>query len=163
MPTYTIRRRLVSLARSYSVFGEGGELAFRLTGNVRFARTFLLRSRSGEAPLRAREKLLAIDPTFIITRNRAEVATVCRRTTSGAVVDRFEITLASETMDGSGSLLSDDGVRVGRGGSVFVRVWRVHGELRETFRVETVTTLEQALLLAVAMSIVDIDPGRGAL
>ena len=92
MPRYTVRQRLVALGRDYGVHDESGELAFVLDGKLRFARSFSVKDRDGKLLLGVREKLLCIDPTFVITSAAAApVAVVKRTSTSDASVLAFEI------------------------------------------------------------------------
>ncbi|MBI5592086.1 MAG: LURP-one-related family protein [Deltaproteobacteria bacterium] len=114
MPTYTIRSRLISICRCYSIETATGEIVFRLVGKVRFARTFVVKDRAGALLLSVRERLLKLDPTYEITQGTAQVAVVRRHTTSGALVDRFTIDLNSQSsMAASDKLWTDDGVRDG--------------------------------------------------
>lgn len=163
MPTYTIRRRPFGLGRSYSIKNEHGEHAFRLVGKLRFARTFTIKDGHGIPLLAVREKLLSLKPTFMISRDGTQVAVVQRETTSGVVVEKFTIDLGAEgSMEASGTLWAEDGVRVMRGSSQLARVWRVQNTVAsEIFTVETVDTIDQALALAISMAIAETDVSRG--
>jgi uncharacterized protein YxjI len=144
------------------VTDSDGVSVFRINGKVRFARTFVIESHQGASPLTVREKLLALAPTYLVTRQGNQVAMVCRTTTSGAAVDRFTIDLGSDgPLEASGKLYTSRGVAVTRGGSVIARIWRNQAALRETLELDTTSTLDQAVLLAVAMSIAETDSSRG--
>lgn len=164
MPYYTIKRRILAVARSYGVQTESGDLSFVVRGRLGFARRFAIRDRSGALLYSAREKLLAIDPTFIVMRDGAEVAVVKRTTTSGAATDRFDIQIPPDAMTAAGKLWSEDGVTITDQGRRVAMIRRKHEPLvRETFVLHTATDLDQALFMAIAMSIVDVDsPGRGS-
>ena len=164
MPYYTITRRIFAVARSYRVRSESGEHPFAVKGGLGFARRFSIRDRSGVLLYSAREKLLALDPTFIVTRDGAEVALVKRTTTSGAATDKFEIQLQSDAMTAAGRLWSDDGVDITHQGRRAGTVRRNHEPLvREEFLLHAASDLDQALFIAIAMSIVDVDsPRRGS-
>jgi uncharacterized protein YxjI len=162
MPRFTITRKIVSVARSYVAVDGDGIAAFRISGKLRFARTFAIQKPSGILLLNVRETLLALDPTYVITQDGIQVAVVRRITTSGARVDRFTIELGSEGLfDASGKLSHDIGVAVRRDGNVIARVRRTQQTLREIFEFDAPADRDHALLLAVAMSIAETDPSRG--
>jgi uncharacterized protein YxjI len=83
MPRYTVQRRLVSVGRDYVVQNEDDEVVLKVDGKVRFARTFSVKDGAGSMLLRVREKLLCLDPTFIITRGKETIATLRRTSPSG--------------------------------------------------------------------------------
>ena len=163
MPYYEITRRILSIARSYRVQSESGEHPFVVEGGLGFARRFSIKNAGGTLLYSAREKLLALDPTFTITRDGAEAAQVKRTTTSGAAPERFEIQLQSGTMTAAGVLSSNDGVDFAYQGRRVGTVRRDHETLvYERFLLHAASDLDQALFLAIAMSIVDTDsPRRG--
>ena len=162
MLSYTIRRRLLAIGRSYFVDDPQGARVFRIAGKVRLVRTFSIKDAGGSVLYTVREKLLSIDPLFIVKRDGIEAATVKRITTSGATNDKFEIALATgETLTADGKLWTEDGVRIRRNGSCVAFVWREQLVIRERFFANIVASADQALFLAIAMSIVEIDPDRG--
>lgn len=164
MPRYTAKKRLVSLGRDYDVLDDEGRVAFRIDGKVRFARTFVVRDAGGRALLSVREKLLVLDPTFEIKAGRRLVASVRRTTTSGAARDRFEIPVAGaagQLLTARGKLVRDR-VTIERGQGRVGEVSREQGMLvHEIFHVTVAPDEDQALLLAVAMAIVETDSHRG--
>jgi uncharacterized protein YxjI len=165
LPYYTITRRILAVARSYRVQAENGDHPFTVAGRLGFARRFSIKDRSGVRLYSAREKLLALDPTFVIMHDGVEVALVKRTTTGGAPKDEFDIGLPSDAMTAAGRLWTEDGVSVVHQGRRVAMVRRKHEPLvRETFVLHTASDLDQALFLAIAMSIVDVDsPRRGRL
>ncbi len=163
MPLYTIRKRLVSVGRDYNVEDETGTVLFKIDGKVGFARVFLIKNQESRLLLRVREKLLCIDPTFIISREGQVAAIVRRRTVSDALVAKYEVEMNGEVaLRASGSFFRD-GIHIHRGtafvGSVSRKPFTV---IDEIFHVTTAMSEEQALLVAVAMSIVEITPSRGS-
>lgn len=162
MPRYTVKSRLVSVGRDYEVRDEGGELVFELDGKVRFARTFVLRNREGDAVLRVREKQLCLDPTFVITSGDETVAIVRRTTTSDASIEKFEIEVAgSPAMTAKGSFIRDGYEILGEVGKVGSVSREPLTAVHEIFHVSVVSDQDPALVLAIAMSIVETDPSRG--
>jgi uncharacterized protein YxjI len=157
---YTIQRKLVSIGRDYRVTNDAGEVVFDIDGKFRFARTFNIRSAAGDVLLRVREKLLTIDSTFIVKRDGAEVARVIRTTTSGARVDKFKVELHSgEKLSASGKLWPGSSIRIGGVGDIS----RVpHTVVHEIFRLVVGDSVDQALALAIAMSMVEMEWHRGA-
>lgn len=161
MSLYTIRLKLFYISRSYIVTDSNENKIFSISGKLRFARTFVVKGHQGHLPLTVREKLLSIDRTFLVTQQGNQIATVRRTTTTGEYPERFTIELdSSESLKASGSLYSDRGISITKNGSAFARIWRKDA-FRETFGLETTNNLDQALLLSIAMSIVETDSSRG--
>jgi uncharacterized protein YxjI len=165
VPNYTVRKRLVAIGRDYDVKDENGELAFTLDGKVRFARTFFVKDPSGARLLKVREKLLCLDPTFVITpaAGGAPVATVKRTTPSGKLTTKFDVAANGQTiMTAQGRLLTDGGFEIRRGGAQASTVSRQPNTvIHEIFHVTTAASEDQPLLLGVAMSIVEMCFHRG--
>jgi uncharacterized protein YxjI len=162
MLTCRIGRQLVSIGRSYVVEDEAGARLFRIAGKVRFARTFSILDALGNVAYSVRETLLVLVPTFVIRRDSAEAAIVKRTTLSGAAQEKFEIALQSGgTLRASGNLWQDEGVRIVRDNTCVATILRQQNSLREIFHA-TLLRSDSALLLAIAMSIVEMDPNRGS-
>ena len=160
--TFGIRRQLVSIGRSYSVEDAAGERRFRVAGRVRFARTFDIRDASGNVLYTVREKLLAGTPTFIISRDDAEIATLERMKPDGAPAEKFDVTFTSgAALRASGLLWRDEGVQITREGVCVAVIRREQRVLRETFRLQIAADGDRALMVAVAMAIVETDTARG--
>jgi uncharacterized protein YxjI len=162
MPRYTVKKRLVSIGRDYDVEDENGELALKLDGKLRFARTFLIKDRNGERLLSVREKLLCLDPTFVITSARQPIAVVRRITRSATGTATFEIEMdGGIAMKAHGSFLRE-GIEIKREGAFAGSVSREPNRvIHEIFHVSVGATEDPALLLAIAMSIVETDLFRG--
>lgn len=163
MQSYRIRRQVLTVGRSYWVEDAAGARIFKIAGKVSFARAFSIRDAQGNLAYTVREKLLAVDPTYVISRDNIEAAIVKRTTTSGAPQDKFEIALQSGGMlHASGNLWQDDGVQIVRDGTFLASIRRQQLVLREIFWATVHRSADQALLLAVAMSIVETDSNRGS-
>ncbi len=160
MPLYTINLKPFYVSRGYSVTDNDGVPVFRINGKVRFARTFVVEGIQAPFSFNVREKLLAIDPTYIVTQQGKQVAKVCRTTTSGTFPERFTIDLGtSGSLSASGSLLST--VTIRKDDSICAKIWREQETIRETFGFETTDNSDLALLLSVAMAIAETDSSRG--
>ena len=159
MAAYTIRKQLISIGRDYHVENDAKEVLFRIDGRLRFARTFSVNEATGAKLLHVREKLLCIDPTFIVKRDGVEVARVVRTTTGGARVDHFKIQLASgDHCTASGKLREERGITIAQ----FGNIQRDQNPLiAEIFRLVTSDNADQALAIAIAMSIVEMQWHRG--
>lgn len=157
MPHYTIRRRIIALSRSYTVKDETGQLVFRLVGKVRFARTFMVNDRSGITQFTVREKSLSLDPTFVITKDGTQVAVVRRnidRTSDGK--DLWQIELSSDlAMEATSCLIRSEGVRIMQGTSLCATIRQTGFLVTQVFTMETVSTIDPAFILAIAMPIVE--------
>jgi len=162
MPRYTVQSRLVSIGRDYNVKDEIGEVAFTLDGKVRFARTFVVKDRNGLRLLSVREKLLCLDPTFVISSASQPIAIVRRVSRSATGTARFEIEMGgSIAMNAHGSFLRE-GIEIKRGGAFAGSVSREPNRvIHEIFHVSVGAAEDPALLLAIAMSIVETDLFRG--
>lgn len=161
MQTYQIRRQL-AIARSYRVDDGEGARHFTIAGKLRFPRAFSVRDANGNVLYDASEKVLSIDRRFLIRRDGAEAAVLTRKTTSGAIRDQFEIVLQSgQTLHASGKLWDDDGVQIVRDSTRIAFIRRQPRAFREIFSATLLRSADQGLLLAIAMSIVEIDPLRG--
>lgn len=162
MPHFRIVRWFLAFSRSYVVKDDHGRAVFRIWGRIHFARIFTVVRLVDSTRLTVREKLLVIDPTYVISRHGSPVAVVRRTTTSGARTDRFIIDLFSEGQaQASGKLFVDDGVTITKGGDFLARIWRNEARIVETLELETTRNFDQTLLLAIALSIVETDPRRG--
>lgn len=163
MPTFTVKKRLVSVGRDYDVHDETGASVFTIDGKVRFARTFAVKDRDGTVRCSAKEKLLTIDQTFLIDAPGRPQISVRRTTTNAVSPMKFDVAVGDEIhMHAHGSFFRD-GVDVTRGSDRVANVTRdAHTVVAETFVVWTVDGEDQALLLAIAMVIIEGAPDRGA-
>jgi len=163
MATFAVKKRLVSVGRDYAVEDENGTIVFSIDGKVRFGRTFDVRDRAGQVLYAVKEKLLAIDQTFRIDAAGASEITV-RRTTTGAVYPmKFDIVIDGETrMRAQGSFFGD-GVHIARGSDRIATVSRQQNTVvAEIFHLWIADAEDPALMLALAMVIVEGDASRGA-
>jgi len=163
MATYTVRKILVAVGRDYDVLDESGTSVYRIDGKLRFARTFDVKDRSGQVLYSAKEQLLTIDQTFQLHAGGAGEMAV-RRTTSGAVYPmKFDVVADGETrMHAEGSFFGD-GVSISRGSARIASVSRQQNTvIAEIFHVWTADGEDPALMLALAMVIVEGDLSRGA-
>lgn len=160
MSLYTIRLKWLYVSRGYTVTDSNGVAAFRIKGKVRFARTFVVEGIHTPFVYNVREKLMAIDRTFIVTRSGEQVAKVWRTTTTGDYPERFTIDLGTGgALTASGSLFSEVSIR--NGDDVCAKIWREQETVRETFGFETMVNDDPALLLSIAMAIVETNQARG--
>ena len=162
MPYYKIRKRLVSIGRDYAVEDENGQVLFKIDGKVRFARTFYIKNADGKQLLKVREKLLSIDLMYEIKRDDLLVAIVRRKSLSDAATSKFEIEIDGEVaLKAHGSLLNDS-IQIQRGSMKVSDLSRKHFTvIDEIFNVSVSSDEDQALVLAIAMSIVEATTFRG--
>ena len=162
MPTFAVKKRLVSVGRDYAVHDESGATVFTIDGKVRFGRRFDVKDGAGQVLYAVKEKLMALDQTFLIDAPGGEVTV--RRTTTGSVYPmKFDIVVDGETrMHAQGSFLRD-GVDITRGSDRIASVSREPNTVvAEIFHVWTADLEDPALMLALAMVIVEGDLSRGA-
>jgi uncharacterized protein YxjI len=162
VPAYTIRKRLISIGRDYAIEDEHGQTVYKMDGKVGFARKFLIKNDAGKTLLSVREKLLSISPMFVITQEGKAVAIVRRTSLSDAMRDKYEIEIdGAVVMKAEGSFFGD-GINMHRDGRRVGSVSRKPRTLvEEIFNVSVATSEDQPLVLAVAMSIVEMTRFRG--
>ncbi len=162
MRQYTIKGRVVSVGRDYDVLDEEEQVVYAIDGKVRFARTFSIKDNAGTTLLSAREKLLSLDTYYTIERDGEPIATVKRTGDPTSVSPKFEVDIPGQTsLKASGSFFHR-GVNISSGDGLVGTVTRTTGTvLREIFPVSIADTQDQPLLLAIAMCIIEITPGRG--
>ena len=163
MTQYTVKKRLVSVGRDYDVLDESGKVVFRIDGKVRFARTFDVTDPEGNVLFAVKEKLLTLDRTHVVSAPGGAETVVRMTSTANAQPMRFEIeTPGQAPMTAQGSF-QGDGLTILRGGSTLGSVSRQQETaIHEIFRVYAASPEEAALVLALAMSLVESDSGRGA-
>jgi uncharacterized protein YxjI len=162
MATYTIKSKVVSVGRDYDVRNEKEEIVFTIDGKVRFARTFDVLDPAGSVSCSAKEQLMKLDHTFVITGARGEVTV--KRTTTGSVYPmKFDIMAGEQiTMKAQGDFFRD-GVDVMRGCDRVLNVNRVQNTaFFEIFPVTIADGEDVAFMLALAMVIVEGDLSRGS-
>jgi uncharacterized protein YxjI len=162
MPTFTVKKRVIAVGRDYDVHDEADAHVFEIDGKLRFARTFDVKDREGKVLYSAKEKLLTVDETFLIDRTGADQI-VIRRTTTGSVRPmKFDITVGGEIrMHAQGSFFRE-GVDITRGSDRIANVSREQNTIAEIFHVRIADGEDPALILAMAMVIVEGDLSRGA-
>lgn len=164
MPTLTVKKRLVSVGRDYAVHDETGTTVFTIDGKVRFARTFDVKDRSGQVLYAVKEKLMALDQTFLIHAPGAAEIAVRRTTTASVYPMKFDVVIDGETkMHAQGSFFRD-GIAITRGSERVATVSREPNTVvEENFEVWTADAEDPALMLALTMVIVEGAPSRGAI
>ena len=162
MATYTIKSRLVSVGRDYDVRDEAGQIVYTIDGKVRFGRTFNVLDRDGNIKYAVKEKLMALDQTFLIDAPAGEITV--KRTTTGSVYPmKFDIIAGEQTtMQGHGDFFRD-GVDVSRGSDRVCNVNRQQNTaVFEIFPVTIKDGEDVPLMLAISMIIVEGDHSRGS-
>jgi uncharacterized protein YxjI len=163
MATLTVKKKMLAVGRDYAVHDENDATVFTIDGKLRFARTFDVKDRTGQVVCSAKEKLLALDQTFLIDTPGASEITV-RRTTTGSVNPmKFDISVGDEIrMQAHGSFLRD-GIDITRGSTRIGNVSRQQNTVvAEIFHVWMADGEDAALMLAMAMVIIEGDLSRGA-
>jgi uncharacterized protein YxjI len=163
MPTFTVKKRVIAVGRDYAVHDEHGAAVFEIDGKLRFARTFDVKDPDGKILYSAKEKLLTIDQTFLIDAPGKPQMTVRRTTSSSVYPMKFEIVVGDAAqMHAHGSFVRD-GVDITRESTRIASVQReAHTVVAEIFNVWTAEGEDAALMLALAMVIVEGDPSRGS-
>lgn len=162
MPNYTVKKRLVSVGRDYDVLDEGSATVFTIDGKVRFARTFDVKDRDGRIVYSAKEQLLKLDQTFFIDAEGADQLAVTRTTTASVYPMKFVIAAGGDVRMHAQWTHRGDDANITRAGSRIASVSRQQNTVvAEIFHVWTADAEDTALMLAIAMVIVEGDRSRG--
>lgn len=159
---YTIRRHAFSIGRRYSVFDPSGNREFKIVEKLRLAHTFSIRDPQGKVLYSIREKLLVLDATFFVTSAAGEKTIVKRTKIRDEKPDLFEITLPSgQLLQATGWLWHEDGIAIRRDGTRLATIHRQQLRVREMYSATVAPSADPALMLAIAMSIVEMCHRRG--
>ena len=162
MAIYTVKKRLVSVGRDYDVQDENGATVFTIDGKVRFARTFDVKDRDGHILYSAKEQLLTLDQTFLVDASGADQLAVKRTTTGSVYPMKFDISVGDEARMHAVWTHRGDEAAITRAASKIASVSRQQNTVvAEIFHVWAADGEDPALILAIAMVIVEGDQSRG--
>ena len=156
-----MRKDLISIGGDFSIEDAEGNVAYDVDRKVRFATTFVIKDREGRALVSAKEKLMALDGTIILTRDGATEATV--RTVGGISNPKsFRIELADGTsIEAQGRFFVDDEYALVRDGQRFANVTQERYSLREIYKINIARGEDEPLVLAMIASITLLVPHTG--
>ena len=157
---YRMREKVFSIGDAMWIENEEGEHAFKVNGKaLRVRKTFMLEDPSGQELLKIQEKKLNIRDTMRIERGGEEAASVRKKLIS-PLRDRFTVDLADGgELTAKGNIL-DHEYTIERDGEKVAEVSKRWFRVRDTYGVEVGPGNDDALILAVAVCIDEMEERR---
>ena len=149
---YTLREKLFSIGDDYWIETDDGERAFKVDGKaLRFRRTLVIESRSGEELFTIREKKLTVRDKMEIERGGETVAHV-KKALIG-IRDRFSIEVDhGDDLSAKGNFL-DHEYEIERDGDKVAEISKRWLRVRDAYGIEVAPGQDDALILAVTVCI----------
>jgi uncharacterized protein YxjI len=149
---YIIRERFFRLGEDSDITDEQGRPVYRVDGKVLSLRsTLIVRNLAGAEVAKVERQLIALRPTYQITRHGEELAEV-RKKLFSPFVDRYTIDIpGSHDLRMTGSLLEHE-YTITRDGAVVATVSRRWLSLTETYGVEIEPGEDDILILASVLA-----------
>lgn len=150
---YVIRERFIHLGEDSDITDEQGQPVYQVDGKVlSLHNTLIVRDLGGTEVAKVERQLVALRPTYHITRQGQELATLRKKLLS-PFVDRFTIDIPGpDDLSMTGSLLEHD-YTITRGGDVVATVSKQWISLTDTYGVEIVPGEDEILLLASVLAL----------
>ena len=151
--TYQMREKMFAIGDDYWIETDGGERAFKVDGKaLRFRETLVLEGPGGDEIYKIQEKKLSVRDKMAIERDGQTVATV-RKALVSPLRDRFSIDVeGGEDMEAKGNIV-DHEYKVSRGGDTVAEVSKRWFRVRDTYGIEIDPGQDDALILAITVSI----------
>lgn len=150
---YVIRERFIHLGEDSDITDEQGQPVYQVDGKVlSLHNTLIVRDLSGAEVARVERQLVALRPTYHITRADQESAEV-RQKLFSPFVDRFTIDIpGSDDLSITGSLLEHE-YTITRGGTVVATVSKRWISLTDTYGVDIAPGEDDLLILASVLAL----------
>ncbi len=150
---YVIRERFFRLGEDSDITDEQGRPAYHVDGKVLSLRnTLIVRDLAGAEVARVDRQLIALRPTYHITRQGQEVAEV-RKKLFSPFVDRFTIDIPGpHDLSVTGSLLEHE-YTIARGGELVATVSKRWLSLTETYGLDIAPGEDDLLILASVLAL----------
>ena len=145
---YLIREKFFHLGEDSTILNEAGQPIFEVDGKVlSLHNRLIIRDRSGNEVASVHRRLLALLPTYEISRAGQELATV-RKHLISPFVDRFTVDLPGpDDLYITGSLFEHE-YTITRANQVVATVSKHWFTLRDTYGVEIAPGQDDVLILA---------------
>jgi uncharacterized protein YxjI len=154
---YRMREKLFAIGDDFWIETEGGERAFKVDGKaLRIRDTFILKDASGEDLFKAQAKKLHIRDTMNIERDGETAATIQKALVT-PLRDRFSIELADGTELKAKGNIVDHEYTIERDGDTVAEVSKRWFRVRDTYGIEIAPGHDDALVLAVAACIDEME------
>ncbi|HZG65561.1 MAG TPA: LURP-one-related family protein [Herpetosiphonaceae bacterium] len=150
---YVIRERFFRLGEDSDITDEQGRPVYHVDGKVLSLRnTLIVRDLAGAEVARVERQLIALRPTYHITRQGQEVAEV-RKKLFSPFVDRFTIDIPGpHDLSVTGSLLEHE-YTIARGGELVATVSKRWLSLTETYGLDIAPGEDDLLILASVLAL----------
>ena len=154
---YRMREKLFGIGEDFWIETEGGGRAFKVDGKaLRVRDTFVLKDASGAELFKAQAKKLHIHDTMKIEANGDTVATI-KKALVTPLRDRFSIELTQGAdLKAKGNIVEHE-YKIERDGDVLGEVSKRWFRLRETYGIEIALGQDDALILAIAACIDEME------
>jgi uncharacterized protein YxjI len=150
---YVIRERFFHLGEDSDITDEQGQPVYHVDGKLLTLHdTLIVRDRAGSEVARVRRQLVALRPTYHITRHGQEVAEVRKKLIS-PFVDRFTIDIPGpDDLSMTGDLFAHE-YTITRGDQVVATVSKRWLSLTDTYGVDVSPEEDDLLLLASVLAL----------
>jgi uncharacterized protein YxjI len=150
---YVIREKMFRLTEDSDITDEYGRPVFRVNGKLfSIHGTIVMRDMVGNEVATIKRELIALRPTYQITRQGQELAEV-RKKLFSPFVDRFTIDIPGpDDLYMTGSLFEHE-FTIERGGEVVATVSKAWISLTATYGVEIAPGQDDALILASVLAL----------
>jgi len=150
---YVIREKLFRLGEDSTITDEAGEPIYQVDGKVlTLHHTLIVRDRAGNEVAKVQQKLIALRPTYEITRDGQELGEV-RKKFFTPFVDRFTIDVPGpDDYEMTGSLFEHD-FTIARGGQIVATISKRWVSLTDTYGVEIAPGADDVLILASVLAL----------
>ena len=154
---YRMREKLFAIGEDFWIETEGGDRAFKVDGKaLRLRDTFILKDSGGGDLFKAQAKKLHIHDTMKIERDGDTVATI-KKALVTPFRDRFSIELADGAEWKAKGNIVDHEYKIERDGDTVAEVSKRWFRVRETYGIELAPDQNDALILAVAACIDEME------
>jgi uncharacterized protein YxjI len=157
---YRMREKLFSIGDDSWIEDDEGERIFKVNGKaLRVRKTFKLEDTSGSELLQIQEKKLHIRDTMDIERGGSTAASVRKKLVS-PLRDRFTVELAEGGELTTKGNIVDHEYEIERGDEKVAVISKRWFRVRDTYGIEIAPGHDDALLLAVAVCIDEMEERR---
>jgi uncharacterized protein YxjI len=157
MTRYRMREKLFAIGDDFWIETEGGERAFKVDGKaLRIRDTFVLKGAGGEDLFKAQAKKLHIRDTMEIERDGDTAATI-KKALITPLRERFSIDLADGTELKAKGNIVDHEYKIERDGDTVAEISKRWFRIRDTYGIEIAPGQDDALVLAVAACIDEME------
>ena len=150
---YVIREKFFRLGEDSTITDEFGRPVIEVDGKVfSIHHTLIMRDLNGNELATIKKQLVALSPTYDVTRNGQEIAAI-RKKIFSPFVDRYSVDIAgSEELHVTGSIFEHD-YTIRRGNQVVATVSKAWISLTETYGVDIAPGEDDLLILATVLAL----------